>query len=226
MAIAGASLIAVGGCSAGGIGDFVGQDITSLASNSISALTGQEGPDSQNSRIDTRTRAPLVMPPSNTLQVPANEDQTSSLLGGDWPDDPDVRAEQELAAARAERNTVNAKQNDRIMGQAGQAVPLTVEEMRRRKPDPNRVREAQEPGDRLDGAKPMSPDELLGRRLDPNRDRSDERRANERRRNVASDGLLEPPRRNVAPPVRPGDLEAMPEKKRGILDRLQFWKRS
>ncbi|MBZ0216735.1 MAG: hypothetical protein K8F25_09300 [Fimbriimonadaceae bacterium] len=221
--LAGASLIAVGGCSGGSIGDFMGQDITALASNSISALTGQEGTAAQNQRLDSRTRAPLVMPPSDTLQTPASQDQTASLLGGDWPDDPDVRAQQELEALKAERNTVNAKENDRIMGAAGQAVPLTVEEMRRRKPDPNHVREVQDPGDRPDGAAPMSPDELLGRRLDPNRDRSRERPLLARR--ASAGGLIEPPRRNVAPPIQPGDLEAMPEKK-SLLDRLRFWRRN
>ncbi len=224
LVLLGSSLTLLGGCSGNSIGDFMGQDLTSLASNSILAITGQESVDARNERLVLRTRAPLVVPPGNGLQNPGTENQTTALLGTNWPDDPDVRARAELAAAEAERKRVDPKKNSQAM-LLGRNVPLTVEEMRRGKPNPNRPREEIVPGGPVDRSRAVSPEELLGRRLDPNRPR-DEQAGSQRLVNMSpQERLMEPPRRNAAPVSSPADLQQAAPEKKSVMDRLQFWKR-
>lgn len=220
--IASVALTAIGACSRQEIADFSGQDITALASNSISSLVGLDTPDQQNQNIETRTRSPLVVPPTNALQAPGSEDQTTRLLGDQWPDDPDVRAREELAAAALERNRIDNKENNRLLSEVGRSQPMSVADLKQGRPDPNRPRADVEPGPAPLSSAPMSPEDLLRRRLDPNRERR-QPVTREVSARSSRERLLEPPGRNNAPVPSAADQQE-PEKK-GLWQRLQFWKR-
>jgi len=221
--LTGLSLLVMGGCSAQEIADFSGQDITKLASNSLTAITGQRTTDQLNAEIDTRPRSPLVMPPSAGLQPPGTPDQTTALLGDQWPDDPDIRArEQEKAARLAQEEKLEEDHRQSLIG-AGRSKPLSVTELRSGARPSSGNNNNVQPDTSPSGA-PLSPEELLNRRLDP--EKAAERRAARQERQVAVHRTLTtPPGYYDAPSASEGASTVQEPEKKSMWERLQFWKR-
>lgn len=117
-------VLGVGGCSS--LGGITGADITQVASNSITTVTGAKTAEEANQEIELRARHPLVLPPDYKLRPPVSAIQEEQQLGAAWPEDPDIKAK-ELAALDAARS--KAEYEKVRKSPQGRATAMTPEQL-------------------------------------------------------------------------------------------------
>lgn len=101
-------------------GDDDGKSFDQKIFGSILSTLGLQSPD-EAPGIDYRERAPLVIPPTNTLPRP--EDAEASVNNPAWPKDPDITRRKEAAKRERNRNISDEREREQNPLRPDQMTP-------------------------------------------------------------------------------------------------------
>lgn len=111
----------------------------------------------EGSGIDYRERSPLVLPPSNQINVlPSPEDVANSKKAANWPDDPDIKRVKLRREQERKRKPINPGVDDKPLS------PAQMTEGKATVGGPTTPRGGEAPGKSLEGSAQPSTNAELG----------------------------------------------------------------